>query len=187
MKGAKPKSGAIRRGQSDSFGMSTPGRVGVEMPQEIADNPVQRKIWNWICPPTNNFTQQDIPSLMALCFWHATFLQAKESITSPSGDGTIAIYDKIGEKPFPGKDGKPLPLVKKHPAITIMKEASSEIRALSDQLGLSPLARSRIGLMDATTVKTAADTAAMFRSIDAAYQIDGPGEPLELEAEYEAD
>ena len=37
-------------------------------------------------------------------------------------------------------------------------------------LGLSPLARSRIGLMDAATVKTAADTAAMFRSIDAAYE-----------------
>lgn len=157
------------------------------MPQEVASDPVQSKIWEWICPPTNNFTQQDIPSLMALCFWHATFLQAKQSISSAGGDGTIEIYDKIGEKPFTGKDGEPLPLVKKHPAITIMKEASSEIRALSDQLGLSPLARSRIGLMDAATVKTAADTAAMFRSIDAAYCIDGPDEPLELEAEYEAD
>ena len=50
-----------------------------------------------------------------------------------------------------------------------MKEASAEIRALSDMLGLSPLARSRIGLMDAATVKTAADTASMFRTIDAAY------------------
>lgn len=39
-------------------------------------------------------------------------------------------------------------------------------------LGLSPLARSRIGLMDATTVKTAADTASMFKSIDAAYGSD---------------
>lgn|GEM_PF-748186 len=187
MKGAKPKSGAIRRGAKDGYGLAAPERSGIEMPEEVEADPVQRKIWQWICPPTNNFTQQDVPSLMALCFWHATFLQAKESITSPTGDGTIAIYDKIGEKPFPGKDGKPLPLVKKHPAITIMKEASSEIRALSDQLGLSPLARSRIGLMDAATVKTAADTAAMFRSIDAAYCIDGPDEPLELEAEYEAD
>ena len=36
-------------------------------------------------------------------------------------------------------------------------------------LGLSPLARSRIGLMDATTVKTAADTAKLFADIDDAY------------------
>ena len=50
-----------------------------------------------------------------------------------------------------------------------LKRASSEIRAFSDMLGLSPLARSRIGLMDATTVKTAADTAAMFAAIDDAY------------------
>lgn len=187
MKGAKPKSNAIRRGAKDSYGLSQPEVSGISMPPEIKANPIQKKIWDWICPPVNNFVDQDIPPLMALCFWHATFLQAQDAITSPNGDGTIAIFDKIGEKPYLGKDNKPIPLVKKHPAISIMKEASAEIRALSDQLGLSPLARSRIGLMNATTVKTAADTAAMFRSIDAAYCIGVPDEPLELEAEYEAD
>ncbi len=75
-------------------------------------------------------------------------------------------------KPKELTDGKAVPLVRKNPALQVLKEASAEIRALSDMLGLSPLARSRIGLMDATTVKTAADTAAMFRSIDDAYAIE---------------
>ena len=39
-------------------------------------------------------------------------------------------------------------------------------------LGLSPLARSRIGLMGpGPATRRAADTAAMFRSIDAAYEL----------------
>lgn len=172
MKGAKPKSTAIRRGKSDSYGLQEKTSTkGVSMPADIAADPVQSQIWEWICPDVNNFTQQDIPALKELCTWHAVFEQAKQSVASPNGDGTVMIYDKIGEKPFLSEDGNPIPLVKKHPAISIMKEASTEIRALSDQLGLSPLARSRIGLMDATKVKTAADTAAMFRSIDAAYNL----------------
>ena len=95
--------------------------------------------------------------------------QAEQAIHSEGGK--INIFDKIGVKPYKTPDGKEVPLVRKNPALTILKEASSEIRALSDMLGLSPLARSRIGLMDATTVRTAADTSAMFKSIDAAYEL----------------
>lgn len=186
MKGAKPKSNAIRRGSQDSHGLAaTAQEKGVQMPEEIAANPVQAKIWGWICPPVNNFTPQDIPALKQLCMWHGVFLQAQQSISSPNGDGLIAIYEKVGEViEGEGENAKVRQLVKKHPAIGIMKEASAEIRALSDMLGLSPLARSRIGLMDATTVKTAADTALMFRSIDAAYGLE---EPIEIDGHYEED
>ena len=63
-----------------------------------------------------------------------------------------------------------------------LKRASSEIRALSDMLGLSPLARSRIGLFDATTVQTAAETAAIFKTIDAAYE-QMPADAVEMEVD----
>lgn len=170
MKGAKPKHNAIRRGLSDSYGLAVrEGSSGVLMPQDIAQDPVQSEIWAWLAPPVNSFTEQDIPTLRLLTYWHAVARQAEQAIHSE--DGKIAIFDKIGVKPFKTADGREVPLVRKSPALTILKEASSEIRALSDMLGLSPLARSRIGLMDATATKTAADTAAMFRSIDAAYEL----------------
>lgn len=170
MKGAKPKHDAIRRGLSDSYGLAVrEGSTGVLMPQDISQDPVQSEIWAWLAPPVNSFTEQDIPTLRLLTYWHAVAQQAEQAIHSE--DGKIAIFDKIGVKPFRTADGREIPLVRKNPALTILKEASSEIRALSDMLGLSPLARSRIGLMDATATKTAADTAAMFKSIDAAYEL----------------
>lgn len=170
MKGAKPKHDAMRRGLSDSYGLAvSDGSSGVLMPQDIAQDPVQSEIWAWLAPPVNSFTEQDIPTLRLLTYWHAVAQQAEQAIHSE--DGKIAIFDKIGVKPFKTADGREVPLVRKNPALTILKEASSEIRALSDMLGLSPLARSRIGLMDATATKTAADTAAMFKSIDAAYEL----------------
>ena len=170
MKGAKPKHDAIRRGLTDSYGLAVrEGSSGVLMPQDIAEDPVQSEIWAWLAPPVNSFTEQDIPTLRLLTYWHAVAQQAEQAIHSE--DGKIAIFDKIGIKPFKTADGREVPLVRKNPALTILKEASSEIRALSDMLGLSPLARSRIGLMDATATKTAADTAAMFKSIDAAYEL----------------
>lgn len=170
MKGAKPKHNAIRRGLTDSYGLAVrEGSSGVLMPKDIAEDPVQSEIWAWLAPPVNSFTEQDIPTLRLLTYWHAVARQAEQAIHSE--DVKIAIFDKIGVKPFKNAEGKEIPLVRKNPALTILKEASSEIRALSDMLGLSPLARSRIGLMDATATKTAADTAAMFKSIDAAYEL----------------
>ena len=169
MKGAKPKHDALRRGLSDSYGLAASDSAGVVMPTDIAGDPVQAEIWAWLAPPVNSFSEQDIPTLRLLTYWHAVAHQAEQAIHSE--DGRINIFDKIGVKPYRTQDGKEVPLVRKNPALTILKEASSEIRALSDMLGLSPLARSRIGLMDATAVKTAADTAQMFRSIDAAYEL----------------
>lgn len=170
MKGAKPKHDAIRRGLSDAYGLvKKEEKSGVVMPKDIANDPVQSEIWAWLAPPVNNFTEQDVPTLRLLTYWHAVAEQAQQAIHSE--DGRINIFDKIGVKPYKTADGREVPLVRKNPALTILKEASSEIRALSDMLGLSPLARSRIGLMDATQQKTAEETAAMFRTIDANYEI----------------
>lgn len=170
MKGAKPKHDAIRRGLSDAYGLAkTEERSGVIMPDDIERDPVQSEIWAWLAPPVNNFSEQDIPTLRLLTYWHAVAEQAQQAIHSE--DGRINIFDKIGVKPYKTSDGREVPLVRKNPALTILKEASTEIRMLSDMLGLSPLARSRIGLMDAVQQKTAEDTAAMFKSIDANYEI----------------
>lgn len=173
MKGRKPQDGAVRRKLRDAYGLvAAEDRRGVDMPLDIAADPVQSEIWAWIAPPVNGFTEQDVPNLRLLVYWHAVAAQAQQAMQAI--DGTVQIFDQIGVKSYKGAD-EGAPLVRKNPALQILKEASSEIRSLSDMLGLSPLARSRIGLMNATTVKTAADTAAMFRTIDAAYSLpEGP-------------
>lgn len=168
MKGAKPKQNAIRRGVSDSLAIEVHPTVGITMPPDIASSPLEAKIWDFIAPPVNNFTEQDIPNLRLLCTWHAVAAQCHDALIR--GDDKVNIVEVVGEKTIKSKDGQTLHKVREHPAIATLKKASAEIRALSDQLGLSPLARSRIGLMQATTVKTAADTAKMFQSIDAAYK-----------------
>lgn len=177
MKGRKPQHDAKRRKQTDAFTAAAiapaPEEVrGVVMPADIASDPVQSKIWEWLAPPVNGFTDQDVPTLRLLCYWHAVAAQAQSEMAG--AEGGVAIFDRMetesGDK------------VVKSPAVQVLKTASTEIRALSDMLGLSPLARSRIGLINATTVKTAADTAAMFKSIDAAYGLPEPaqGEVVEV-------
>lgn len=135
-RGRKPKADAIRRGLKDAYNLqvSSGGAVGLRMPDSIAEDDELAAIWAWIAPPTNSFTEQDMPNLVLLVNWHRIAAKAIEENDIPN-----------------------------------LKRASSEIRAYSDMLGLSPLARSRIGLMDATIVKTAADTAKMFSTIDDAY------------------
>lgn len=156
MKGRKPDQSAIRRGFSDSYGRAElVETAGLAMPLDIMEDPMQSQIWNWICPPANTFTEQDLPLLRELCFWHVVYTEAQAEMSNE--DGSVTLFVGAGDK------------IKEHPALKILKHATSEIRALSDLLGLSPLARSRIGLINATTVKTAADTAAMFKSIDGAY------------------
>lgn len=180
MKGRKPDQNAVRRGLADSYAemaAQPEGVHGLSMPDDIAADPVRSEIWSWICPPVNSFAPQDIPLLRRLVFVHAALAQCEQSMTA--GDGTVGIFDKIGVKPFRTEDGREIPLVRENPAIGSWKKMDAEARALSDMLGLSPLARSRIGLMDATKVKTAADTAAMFRSIDAAYEL--PSEVADAE------
>ncbi len=146
-RGRKPKADAIRRGLKDAYGLqaSSGDSVGLQMPESIASDDELADIWAWIAPPTNNFSEQDMPNLVLLANWHKIASQA------------------IRDNDIPN-----------------LKRASSEIRAYSDMLGLSPLARSRIGLMDATIVKTAADTAKLFDTIDDAYG-DLP-EVIEIEA-----
>lgn len=57
------------------------------------------------------------------------------------GGNEIEILDATAYKPIRGKGGKRLKMMRKNPALTVLKEASTEIRALSDQLGLSKSAR----------------------------------------------
>ena len=125
----------------------------VEIPQDMAQDEAQAAIWAEVCPDNNRFTPQDVPALRLLVFWHAV---AKEAQRQMAHGGRLAIFDPIAVKPFTDASGKAPYMVRKSPALAVLKEATSEIRSLSDALGLTPAARSRMGA-EADTAR--ADTA----------------------------
>ena len=110
----------------------------IEMPQEVASDPVQAAIWEQLTA-RRTFAQEDAPTLALLCYWHAVANQAREAMALVGNE--IEILDATAYKPIRGKGGKRLKMMRKNPALTVLKEASTEIRALSDQLGLSKSAR----------------------------------------------
>lgn len=116
--------------------------MAVTMPDDIAADPVQREIWALLAPDGNRFAEQDVPNLSLLCFWHAVAMEARRQM---SKGGKPALFDPISVKPFAQDNGKPLFMVRKSPALAVLKEATAEIRLLSDMLGVSPSARSRMG------------------------------------------
>ena len=79
-RGRKPKSDAIRRGLKSAYDMhvASGDAVGLWMPDDIAEDEVLAEIWAWIAPPTNRFTEQDLPNLRLLVNWHKIAMQAIE-------------------------------------------------------------------------------------------------------------
>jgi len=110
------------------------GAILVRIPEDIAADPIQAGIWAELCPEGNAFEASDLPNLRLLCFWHAVAREAQKQIQHK---GKLSIFDPIAFKPFRDSTGAAVPLVRKSPALTVLKEASSEIRALSEALGIT--------------------------------------------------
>ena len=117
----------------------------MEMPADIERNKRKAALWSQLAPEGCKLTDQDAPTLRLLVFWHLVAEAAQKAI---SKGGTLAIFDPVALKPFRDAEGDPEVMVRKAPALSVLKEASSEIRALSDALGVTPSARSRIGADD---------------------------------------
>ena len=91
----------------------------IEMPQEVASDPVQAAIWEQLTA-RRTFAQEDAPTLALLCYWHAVANQAREAMAL--GGNEIEILDATAYKPIRGKGGKRLKMMRKNPALTVLKE-----------------------------------------------------------------
>ena len=89
-------------------------------PAPITKDKYQAAIWRTITK-NRRLTERDVPNLELLCFWHSIAKQAQENIKKGKK------YSIIQEEPTPRKAA----------AVAVLKEASSEIRALNDTLGIS--------------------------------------------------
>lgn len=116
--------------------------MSVQIPEDLASDPVQSEIWAAIAPEGNRFEAQDAPSLRLLCFWHSVAMEAQRQMVH---GGRLALFDPIALKPFTDSTGKAPYMVRKSPALVVLADATKEIRALSDSLGITPAARSRMG------------------------------------------
>lgn len=116
--------------------------AGVTMPDDIAGDPVQREVWESVAPKgRNRFREEDVPLLRMLCYWHAVARECRRDLARGIEPGRVAVMERIGSKPYRDSSGNTPPLFRKNPLLGILKEASAEIRAISDQLGISPRTR----------------------------------------------
>lgn len=105
----------------------------LEMPEDVAKDEHMAETWRRLTA-AHAFTETDAPNLALLCFWHAVAKSAEDAMTRGK---SVKVLDRVGYKPIKAKNGRNEYLEKPHPAVTVLKQATAEIRALNDTLGIS--------------------------------------------------
>lgn len=159
MRGRKPKHDAVRRGNAPKQQGITPVNaqimsaepMGIEKPESVAANPTMSQCWDLIVGEGRQYKPSDVPQLEQLCYWYAVHQQCVTNTVSADG----RVLTKVGKV---GEDGRPDPAsFHVNPDIRTAQMAAANYRALAAELGVSPLARQRMGLMEAVTHSTQAD------------------------------
>lgn len=105
----------------------------LEMPQDVASDARMAETWRMLTA-ARDFTETDAPNLALLCFWHAVAKSAEDAMTRGK---SVKVLDPVGYKPMKAKNGRRAIMERPHPAVTVLKQATAEIRALNDTLGIS--------------------------------------------------
>lgn len=126
------------------------------MPAEVADNEIMRECWEWTVSGSSHFSEEHIPKLVSLCVWWAIARQCTTNLSSPSG----GLVTKVATPMGPRQD----------PDVRTLQTATTQIRQLSAELGISPLAQTRMGLMKVATASLAAELPQkVFKMLDEHY------------------
>lgn len=148
-KGRKPKKDAQRRGgKPDSYltkaqSLEAIPVGGLMPPEHITANETKLECWNWIVSGGQKYEIEDMPLIASLATWWAIARQCEENMIV---DGEICTTHK-------DLNGN----IKKNPDIGTFSQATNNMRQLSSELGIGPLARMRMGLMDAATQSLTVD------------------------------
>lgn len=161
-RGRKPDAKAQRRSRDKA--QLVPATVvdapaALAMPPSVAAVPALAEAWGSLVGSGMAYDERDSALLEQLVFDLETARQAREMCIDENG--RIAMMVGKGEPdPETGRylDQKPNPYLK------VMREATAEALKLADQLGLTPLARARLGL---TQAAGAAVTRSIVDQIDA--------------------
>lgn len=104
-----------------------------KMPENIAADEYQAEVWRSVTA-SGRFTDEDMPNLVLLCFWHSVAKAAEDAMSKGK---SVKVLDQVGYKPMKARNGRRAIMERPHPAVTVLKQATAEIRALNDTLGLS--------------------------------------------------
>ncbi len=104
-----------------------------KMPESVASDDYQSQIWVSVTA-SGRFSDEDSPNLALLCYWHAVAKAAEDAM---SRGKTVKVLDPVGFKPIKAKNGRHAIMERPHPAVSVLKQATAEIRALNELLGLS--------------------------------------------------
>jgi hypothetical protein len=147
--GRKPKTEAIRRNHAITIADHAP----LAIPSEVASNELMLECWDWTTAGTSHFTEADVPMLTLLAQWWAVARQCSANLASESGGVITQVQTPMGAR--------------QDPDIRTLQLATNQIRQLSSELGVGPLARTRMGLMKVATASMAADLPAkIFKALD---------------------
>lgn len=152
MRGAKPKKNAIRRGGPDAPELLEARPVeprGIEKPDEVARSASLSVLWDQTVGASGAFRPQDVPALTQYVFQLETARQCRANAMDESGKITVLVG-----KGEPDENGRYVAYVE-NPWLKAMREAEALALKLADQLGLTPLARARLGLTNAASAAAA--------------------------------
>ncbi len=96
--------------------------MALKKPASIKASSFKSAKWDEITAG-RNFQKSDIPTITLLCQWYAVIERCIYDIDE-DGDPRVAYMNDIGD-------------IKSMPQISVMKQASAEIRALNKQLGIN--------------------------------------------------
>lgn len=137
-----------------SAALPAPGTC-LEMPPIVAENEIMRECWEWTVGDSTRFSQDHIPMLTSLVWWWAVARQCMANVQMPGQIIVTQIQTPNG--------------LKQEPDLKTLREATNQIRQLSAELGIGPLAQTRMGLMRVATATMATELPArIFKMIDSA-------------------
>ena len=175
VKGRKPDANAVRRRKppKDAGTVELVAEIVeqsdpiIQKPPAVASNVTMSECWDLVVGDGIQFTPADVPQLEQLCYWYAVFRQCVANTVMPDG----RIVTKVGSD---GEDGEiDQATLRSHPDLRSAKEASAMYRQLASELGVDPLARQRMGLLDAVTKSTQADLVRKTEELFARFQKKG--------------
>lgn len=151
--GRRPKADAIRRQHTEATFIEP---ATVQVPAVVEGNDLMLECWTWITSGTSHFTLADTPQLVALSYWWAVQQQCIANLVAANGGVRTKVSTPMGDR--------------QDPDVRTMQLATNQVRTLSAELGISPLARARMGLMKMATVSMAADLPErVFKMLDEHY------------------
>jgi len=131
-----------------------PALPSLPVPDVVTRNELMLECWDWATGGASHFTPADIPQLTSLAYWWAVERQCMANLEDVGGGIVTTVETVRGPAVVPD--------------IRTMQLATNQIRQICAELGISPLARTRMGLMQAQAVTLAADLPErVFKMLDA--------------------